>query len=74
MKAVFFFIQLEQRNLMITGENIYEKKHPMSSNGINYLIYLGQRETIFWIDVIQVGIIDTDSLFTPFFRDHHHIC
>ena len=73
-EGCFFFIRLEHWNLMITRENIYKRKHHVSSSGIDYLIYTGQRETIFWADVIQVGIINIDSPFTHFFRDHHHVC
>ena len=52
---------------MVTKENVYEKEHPVSNSGVDYLIYLGQWEATLWASVIQVGVIDTDSPFTPFF-------
>ena len=46
----------------------------MLGSGIHYLIYPGQMKTIFWVDIIEVSIIDTTSLFSFFFWDHNHVC
>ena len=45
----------------------------MSDGGINYLIYLGQEKAIIWVDVIQVSVINADSLPSIFLWDYHHV-
>ena len=46
----------------------------MRDSGIHYLIYPGQMKTIFWVDVIQVSVIDPTSLFSFLFWDLDHVC
>ena len=66
-KGGLLFIWLEHRNLMVTGEHIYEREHLVTGSGIHYLVYPRQWEAILWANIIQVGVIDIDSPFTPFF-------
>ena len=69
----FLLIWLEHRNLMVPGESVYEREHPVSGSGVNYLIYSGQWEVILWASVIQVSVIDIDSPFSSLFWDHYHV-
>ena len=45
----------------------------MPGSGIHYLIYPRQEKTIFWADVIQINVIDTDSPFSYIFWDYDHV-
>ena len=41
-KGGILFIWLEHKNLMVTGERIYEREHPVIGSGIDYLVYSWQ--------------------------------
>ena len=58
---------------MVSIEGVYEEEHSVPSSGINYLIYPGEKKTIIWTSIIQVGVIDTNSLFPTFLCNDHHI-
>ena len=45
----------------------------MPGGGIDYLIYSGQRKAILRPIVIQVGVINTDSLSSIFLWDYDHV-
>ena len=45
----------------------------MPNGGIDYLIYSGQRKTILWTGIIQVGVINVDPPLSIFFQDYHHV-
>ena len=40
-------IWLEHRNLMVPGESVYEREHPVPDSEVNYLIYSRQWEVVF---------------------------
>ena len=72
-KYGFLFIWLEHRNLMVSEKCIYERKHLVSGSGVDNLIYLRQRETILWVNVVQIGVINTDSSLSSIFWNNHYI-
>lgn len=60
-------------DLVVSGECIYEGEHSVSSSGIHYLIYLGQRKTILQVSIIQIGVVNTNSPFSIFLWNNHHV-
>ena len=73
-EGCFFFIIWGHGDLMISGESIQEREHPLPSSRIHDLIYSWQRETVFWTCIIEVGVIDAHPPFALFFGDHYYIC
>ena len=43
--------------LVVSKENIKKRQHSMLGCGIDYLIYLGQWETIFRADFIRIHVV-----------------
>ena len=58
---------------MISREGVQKGQHAMPCRGIHNLIYVGQREAIFWTGIVEVSVVDTYSPFVLLFRDHHYI-
>ena len=57
---------------MVYEKYIYERKHLMSGSGVDNLIYPRQREVIIWANLVQIGVINTDSsLFSIFWNNHY---
>lgn len=66
-------IRLKHRDLMVSGECVYEREHPMSDSGVDYLIYSRQCEVILWENVVLVGVINKDSPLSSIFWNNHNI-
>ena len=45
----------------------------MFDSGVYYFIYSGQRKTILWSSVIQIGVINIDSPLSSFLWINHHV-
>ncbi|RVW84097.1 hypothetical protein CK203_040606 [Vitis vinifera] len=54
MKTVFFLISWGHGDLLVSGEGVQEREHPLPSSGVHNLIYSWQRETVFWACIIEV--------------------
>ena len=73
-EGYFFFVSRGHGDLVVSGESIQEGEHPLPSSGIHNLIYLWQRETVFWACIIEVGVNDAHPPFAFLFGYHHYIC
>ena len=62
-----------QANLMITLKGVQETHSRVSISGIHQLIYLRYREWILQASSVEVGKIDTNSIFSIFLFHHHCI-
>ena len=67
------FVSLEHGDLVVFEECVYEGEHSMFDSGVYYFIYSGQRKTILWSSVIQIGVINIDSPLSSFLWINHHV-
>ena len=65
-ECCFFLVSRGHGDLMISGEGIQEREHPLSGSGIHNLIYLRQGKTVFWTRIVEIGVIYTNSPFSFF--------
>ena len=66
-ECCFFFVIQGHGDLMISGEGIQEREHPLPRSGIHNLIYSWQGKAVFWTRIIEIGVIYTNSPFSFFF-------
>ena len=59
---------------MVFEESIYKGEHLMPDGGVDYLIYPGQGKNILWASIVQVGVINTNSLLPILLWNDHHVC
>ena len=45
----------------------------MPGQSVHNLIYAGQREAVFWTNVVEVRVIHTYSPFVPLLWENHHV-
>ena len=67
------FVSLEHGDLVVFEECVYEGEHSMFDSGVYYFINSGQRKTILWSSVIQIGVINIDSPLSSFLWNNHHV-
>ena len=63
-----------QRYLMIALESIQETHLTMADRSVYQLIYLGHREWIFRVSLIQIREINAHSPLPTFFLYHYRVC
>ena len=73
-EGCLLFVGWGHGDLVVFGEGVQEEDHPLPSGGVHNLVYLWQRETVFWACIIEVGVIDAHLSFAFLFGHHHYIC
>ena len=73
-EGCLFFVGRGHGDLVVFGEGIQEGEHSLSGGGVYNLVYLWQRETVFWACIVEVGVIDAHPPFAFLFGDHYYIC
>ena len=65
-EGCFFFISRGHGDLVVFGEGVQEREHPLPGSGIHNLIYSWQGKTVFWARIVEIGVIYTNSPFSFF--------